>query len=372
MVKSLKSIYIASGIASGTLDKNALLVGKIKVKMREKFSGVSVFDHLDANLDASRRTNNSAPHSWDPAWAALPETVEKTLPETVEKMVNYSDVLIAVISKNWSQRPKRLLGLPDPHKLDRIDSSKKSLFGLHDPHNLDRVAIATALKGNTPVIPVLVDGAFMMPTADKLPNDLRPLTRLDAIRLRRSSVEADMRRLVNTVEGYVGQQEGSQQSAISERISESLRTKSEVSPSEAVREPKPTQPDPTQADTLRPETIFISYSRKDWDEFVKPLVFDFRQRGLKAWIDQQDIRSGTDWSDAIDKALRTCQRMVVCVSPNSMESEQVKREYRFFLQKNKTVFPLLCREADNTPYDLDTIQYILYEYRSKLVEELLG
>jgi hypothetical protein len=270
-------------------------------------------------------------------------------------MVNYSDVLIAVIGRNWPRKGKPLL-----------------VLGSHDNQQLfDRIAIATALKGNTPVIPVLVYGAFM-PTADQLPNDLGPLTHLDASKLRSSSWEEDMRRLVNTVEGYVGQQEGSQQSAISERISESLRTKSEVSPSEAVREPKPTQPDPTQADTLRPETIFISYSRKDWDEFVKPLVFDFRQRGLKAWIDQQGIRSGTDWGDAIDKALRTCQRMVVCVSPNSMESEQVKREYRFFLRKNKTVFPLLCREADNTPYDLDTIQYILYEYRSKLVEELLG
>jgi len=64
--------------------------------------------------------------------------------------------------------------------------------------------------------------------------------------------------------------------------------------------------------------------------------------------------------------------MVVCVSPNSMESEQVKREYRFFLRKNKMVVPLLCREADNTPYDLDAFQYIPYEDRSKLVEELLG
>jgi TIR domain len=336
MVKSLKSIYIASASTSGPYNVN-LVGGMIEVKMREKFSGVRVFDPKPAPLLLAARR------------------------ETVEKMVNYSDVLIAVIDKNWTFEGIRI---GQKSSLDSHDP-------LHNPQNLDRIAIATALKGNTPVIPVLVGGASM-PKADKLPNDLGPLTHLDAIKFRSSSSEEDMRRLVNTVEGYVGQQEGSQQSAISERISESLLTKSEVSPSEAVREPKPTQPDPTQADTLRPETIFMSYSRKDWDEFVKPLVFDFRQRGLKAWIDQQGIRSGTDWSDAIDKALRTCQRMVVCVSPNSMESEQVKREYRFFLHKNKTVFPLLCREADNTPYDLDAIQYISYEYRSKLVEELLG
>jgi hypothetical protein len=324
MVKSLKSIYIATG---GW--ENILFAGRIKENMIKKFSGISVVDQSDAG----RRTNKSTPD-----WLADQR-------EIVEEMVNYSEVLIAVIGKTWTTW-----------------TSEENRIG-----QLDRIAIATALKGNTPVIPVVVDGASM-PKADKLPNDLGPLAHLDAIKFGSSSFEEDMRRLVNTAEGYVGQQEGSQQSA----ISESLRTKSEVSPSEAVREPKPTQPDPTQADTLRPETIFISYSRKDWDEFVKPLVFDFRQRGLKAWIDQQGIRSGTDWSDAIDKALRTCQRMVVCVSPNSMESEQVKREYRFFLRKNKMVVPLLCREADNTPYDLDTIQYIPYEDRSKLVEELLG
>ena len=335
MVKLLKSIYIASD--PGEISLSA---GWIKHKMIEKYPLVSVFDHSDA----SRRANNSAADRR----------------ETVEKMDNSSEVLIAVIDKNWTSGKNRL--------------GKKKL-GLHDPRNLDHIAIATALKGNTPVMPVLVNGASM-PKADALPNDLGPLTLIAPSKVGGSSWDLDIRILVSKAGRYVGQEDPLQRSirefSEGKRSSESQRTKSEVSPSEAVREPKPTQLDPTQADTLLPETIFISYSRKDWDDFVKPLVFDFRQRGLKAWIDQQGIRSGTDWSDAIDKALRTCQRMVVCVSPNSMESEQVKREYRFFLHKNKTVVPLLCREADNTPYDLDTIQYIPYEYRSKLVEELLG
>ena len=73
----------------------------------------------------------------------------------------------------------------------------------------------------------------------------------------------------------------------------------------------------------------------------------------------------------IDKALKTCQRMVVCVSPNAMESNQViKKGYRYFLKRNKTVIPFLCCEADNTPYDLDNIQHIPYEDQVKLIEEL--
>jgi hypothetical protein len=129
------------------------------------------------------------------------------------------------------------------------------------------------------------------------------------------------------------------------------------------------QPAPQQPDNLSPETIFISYDRDDWDEFVQPLVIDLRNRGFKVWIDQLSIRRGTNWSDAIQEALETCERMVLCVSPNSMQSPQAKNEYRYFLSMNKTVIPLVLREA-RTPYDLASIQFISYEDRGLLIQEL--
>jgi len=183
MEKLLKSIYIASGRPF----ENIFWKVRIKEIMIEKFGRSRVFDHEDAR----QRTNNSAPDRR--------ETVEKN----VEKMVNFSEVLIAVIGKTWTS--------------EEIWIGQKSV---HDPHNLDRIAIATALKGNTPVMPVLVQGASM-PKADKLPNDLGPLTHLDAIEFRSGSWKPDMRRLINAAGGYVGQQEGALQS-VQRAVSESL------------------------------------------------------------------------------------------------------------------------------------------------------
>jgi hypothetical protein len=129
------------------------------------------------------------------------------------------------------------------------------------------------------------------------------------------------------------------------------------------------QPAPQQPDVLSSQTIFISYDRDDWDEFVQPLVIDLRQRGFKVWIDQLSIRRGSNWVDAIQEALDTCERMVLCVSPNSMQSARAKDEYRYFLSMNKTVIPLVLRQA-RTPYDLASIQFISYEDRDVLIQEL--
>jgi hypothetical protein len=129
-------------------------------------------------------------------------------------------------------------------------------------------------------------------------------------------------------------------------------------------------PPPRLPDVPSPETIFVSYSRDDWDEFVEPLVIDLRNRGFKVWIDQQSIRRGIDWSDAIQEALDTCERMIVCVSPESMNSRQVRDEYRYFRDEGKTVLPLICREI-SMPYDLTRIQFVSYEERDLLIRELL-
>lgn len=129
-------------------------------------------------------------------------------------------------------------------------------------------------------------------------------------------------------------------------------------------------PPPQRPDVLGPETIFISFSRDDWDEFIKPLVIDLRNRGFTVWIDQQSIRHGSNWGDAIQEALETCERMVLCVSPNSMRSTQAKNEYRYSLSMNKTVIPLVLRQA-RMPYELASIQFVSYEDRDSLIQVLL-
>src|SRR5262245_21842697 len=74
--------------------------------------------------------------------------------ETIEQSVGSCDVLIAVIGKRWL-----------------ISTDEKRKRRLNNPNDFVRLEIATALKRNIRVIPVLVDDASI-PRAGDLPGDL--------------------------------------------------------------------------------------------------------------------------------------------------------------------------------------------------------
>jgi hypothetical protein len=52
------------------------------------------------------------------------------------------------------------------------------------------------------------------------------------------------------------------------------------------------EPTSKQPDILSRETIFIAYSRKDWDDFVEPLVAHLRNHGFKVWLDHYPSGAG--------------------------------------------------------------------------------
>jgi TIR domain len=103
--------------------------------------------------------------------------------KTIEKTVGSCDVLIAVIGKGW-------LSLCDQEGQRRLDN----------PEDFVRIEIATALKRDIRVIPVLVDGASM-PRSRDLPDDLKALVRRNALELSHNRFRADSERLIDAVEG---------------------------------------------------------------------------------------------------------------------------------------------------------------------------
>jgi hypothetical protein len=92
------------------------------------------------------------------------------------------EVLIAVIGAHW-------LTSTDGQGGRRLDN----------PEDFVRVEIATALRRNIRVIPVLVDGA-LMPQSANLPDDLKPLVRRNALQVGDTHFDDDCRRLVAAIE----------------------------------------------------------------------------------------------------------------------------------------------------------------------------
>jgi hypothetical protein len=117
------------------------------------------------------------------------------------------------------------------------------------------------------------------------------------------------------------------------------------------------------------DTIFISYSRTEWDNYVEPLARRLEFEGLSYWLDQHLIQGGDDWMDTIGKALRNCERLILCVSPRALESRYVKMEYRYFFNQGKTIYPLVCVPAD-LPAELQGIQYHTWDELDELIDVL--
>jgi hypothetical protein len=64
------------------------------------------------------------------------------------------------------------------------------------------------------------------------------------------------------------------------------------------------------------KNIFFSYSRADASDFALRLAVDLKKEGFNVWIDQQDIRAGSEWDIEIEKALETSDCLLFVESEN--------------------------------------------------------
>ena len=102
--------------------------------------------------------------------------------------------------------------------------------------------------------------------------------------------------------------------------------------------------------------IFISYSRKDIG-FVRKLAADLETAGYDVWWDLTDLRGGDDWLRVIPSAIEKSDFIVVVLSPNSVISDWVKKEYTQALSSGKKIIPLMLARS-NVPFALNTINYV--------------
>ena len=74
-------------------------------------------------------------------------------------------------------------------------------------------------------------------------------------------------------------------------------------------------------------SCFISYSTKD-QEFAERLHSRLRDKGLRVWFAPEDIQGGKKIHEQIDEAIRVHDKLLLVLSPESMDSEWVRTEIR--------------------------------------------
>ena len=79
--------------------------------------------------------------------------------------------------------------------------------------------------------------------------------------------------------------------------------------------------------SIQSYSCFISYSTKD-EDFAKRLYSKMRDKGLLVWFSPEDIQGGKKLHEQIGEAIPFYDKLLLVLSPDSMNSKWVKTEIR--------------------------------------------
>jgi len=113
--------------------------------------------------------------------------------------------------------------------------------------------------------------------------------------------------------------------------------------------------------------VFISYASKDRDRILD-LVDRLDSAGVPVWIDQMSIEGATMWSQEIVAAIRNCKVLILAISENSADSENVVKEVALASEGRKRILPVYLESAEipeSMAYQLAGIQRVEFFERQE-------
>jgi hypothetical protein len=242
--------------------------------------------------------------------------------KAIDQMVAACDVFLAVIGSRW-------LGAADAQGRRRLD----------DPNDWVHLEIASALKRDIPVIPVLVDRAAMPGTAD-LPEAIAPLARRNALTLTEEGWRTDVARLFQFLER-----------AATATRPEQVRTQEDTRQHDASAQSKqapPTLPDPNDLPTWRPtNVIFLSFTPEDWDK-ANPIVEALIHLGWLVgwdphghWIEALSESESESVNEIVKSRLDEAKCVVVLWSRAAATSDRIKSVVREATERGVLVIAIV-------------------------------
>lgn len=124
-------------------------------------------------------------------------------------------------------------------------------------------------------------------------------------------------------------------------------------------------------------SCFISYSTRD-EEFVTQLVARLRHAGVRVWFAPEDLVGGKKLYDEIRDAIERFDRLLIVLSPHSINSEWVRSEirnarHREVREERRVLFPISLVDFDTLRswelFDADLGQDIARELREYFIPD---
>ncbi|MCR1026427.1 TIR domain-containing protein [Cellulophaga baltica] len=87
--------------------------------------------------------------------------------------------------------------------------------------------------------------------------------------------------------------------------------------------------------------VFISHSSEDKDSFVRPLVIELQQLGIKVWYDEFELKLGDSLRKSIDKGLINSRYGIVVLSKSFFNRNWTQYELNGFVNREMNGFKVI-------------------------------
>jgi len=122
---------------------------------------------------------------------------------------------------------------------------------------------------------------------------------------------------------------------------------------------KPVAKPPFQAYRGTRPYLFASYSHRNMRD-VFGIIRKISGSRFRIWYDE-GIKPGNEWPEEVGRALTGCRLFVVFMSPEAMESRNVRNEINMATSENKTVMVVFLRPtelSEGMKLQLGTVQFL--------------
>jgi TIR domain len=110
--------------------------------------------------------------------------------------------------------------------------------------------------------------------------------------------------------------------------------------------------------------VFISHSRQDREFVEREIITLLRDHGIETWYSADDIQTAESWERSILAALKACDYFLLVMSPQSAQSEWVRREVHWAFERGrKTIIPVLKENCDFDEFHIGMValQYVDFQ-----------
>ena len=113
-------------------------------------------------------------------------------------------------------------------------------------------------------------------------------------------------------------------------------------------------------------SVFVSYSHKDEEFLQSELLPVLKSNGINPWYAPDDIRAADEWERKILHGLESSEWFVVVMSPNASESDWVKAETHWAVERRKgQVIPLMLESCNPADLHLKLLRIQFVDFRQQ-------